>query len=117
MAHNGQIPAVMECSTDFYHPIVTSDSEHAFCYLLSELRKKFTSRPADNELTDFLKANFDAFAELGVCNILLSDGDTIFAYCSTTLHWITRKAPFGKATLENQDLTVDFGTETSQKIL
>jgi predicted glutamine amidotransferase len=113
MAHNGQMPEVMSWPTDHYQPIGSSDSEHAFCYLLSELRKSFSSRPSDAELVEFLKTHFEAFSRLGVCNILLSDGVAMFAYCSTKLHWITRRAPFGKACLQDQDLTVDFGTETT----
>ncbi len=33
----------------------------------------------------------------------------IAAYCSTNLHWITRRAPFGVATLLDQDVEIDFG--------
>lgn len=113
MAHNGQIPEVMARATDYYHPIGSSDSEHAFCWLLSELRRCYTVRPSDAELSIFLKQCFDDFAGLGVCNILLSDGLSIFSYCSTQLHWITRRAPFGTACLKDQDLTVDFGQETT----
>lgn len=115
MAHNGQIPDVMKWQTDYYQPIGSSDSEHAFCYLLSELRKSFPSRPNDQDLASFLRTHFESFSALGVCNVLLSDGDTMFAYCSTKLHWITRRAPFGKASLQDQDLTVDFGIETTPK--
>ncbi len=113
MAHNGQIPAIMKWTTDYYQPIGSSDSEHAFCYLLSELRKSFPSRPSDDVLASFLATHFNSFSRIGVCNMLLSDGETMFAYCSTKLYWITRKAPFGKASLQDQDLTVDFGTETT----
>lgn len=35
----------------------------------------------------------------GILNCLLSDGNCLFAYCSNTLHWITRRAPFGQARL------------------
>ena len=82
---------------------------------MSELRKSFPSRPNDQDLASFLRTHFESFSALGVCNVLLSDGDTMFAYCSTKLHWITRRAPFGKASLQDQDLTVDFGIETTPK--
>jgi len=45
--------------------------------------------------------------------MLLSDGEYVFAYCSTNLHWITRKAPFGKAKLIDEDVEIDFQKHTS----
>lgn len=44
--------------------------------------------------------------------MLLSDGRFVMAYCSTNLHWITRKAPFGKAKLLDQDIEIDFQQHT-----
>lgn len=52
-------------------------------------------------------------AEHGDFNYLLSDGDSLFAHCSTNLHFITRKAPFGCAHLVDQDITVDFSELTT----
>ena len=40
--------------------------------------------------------------------MLLSDGRTLWGFRSTNLVWVTRKAPFGAATLVDADLTVDF---------
>jgi predicted glutamine amidotransferase len=37
----------------------------------------------------------------------------IMAFCSTNLHWITRRAPFGKATLVDSDWIIDFQKETT----
>jgi glutamine amidotransferase len=34
-------------------------------------------------------------------------------YCSTKLYWITRRAPFGKATLLDQDVEIDFQRQTT----
>ena len=51
--------------------------------------------------------------EKGVFNMLLTDGVYVLAYCTNNLHWITRKAPFGKATLIDADLIVDFQKETT----
>ena len=55
----------------------------------------------------------NALRELGIFNMLLSDGVYIMAYCTTKLHWITRKAPFGKATLIDSDWVIDFQKETT----
>ncbi len=35
------------------------------------------------------------------------------AYCSTNLHWITRRAPFGVATLLDRDVEIDFSSQTT----
>lgn len=40
--------------------------------------------------------------------MLLSDGRYVMAYCSTNLHWLTRRSPFGKAKLLDQDIEIDF---------
>lgn len=44
--------------------------------------------------------------------MLLSDGQFMLAYCSTQLHWITRRSPFGKAKLLDQDIEIDFQEHT-----
>ena len=50
---------------------------------------------------------------MGVFNMLLTDSRFLFCYCSTKLSWITRRAPFEKATLKDDEFTVDFEKETT----
>ncbi len=45
--------------------------------------------------------------------MLLSDGRYVMAFCSTNLHWITRRAPFGVAKLLDRDVEIDFQRETT----
>ena len=45
--------------------------------------------------------------------MLLSDRDHLYCFCATKLSWITRKAPFGQASLSDADVNVDFGEETT----
>ncbi|GAB7216889.1 hypothetical protein OS42_35010 [Dickeya oryzae] len=45
--------------------------------------------------------------------MLLSDGQFVMGFCSTHLHWITRRAPFGKATLLDDDVEIDFQQQTT----
>ncbi|KZX85310.1 hypothetical protein A3715_28505 [Oleiphilus sp. HI0009] len=52
--------------------------------------------------------------EAGIANIILSNGDALFTFCSTKLSWITRRAPFGEAKLADTDVTIDFSNETSE---
>lgn len=53
--------------------------------------------------------------QLGVFNALISDGRSLFCFCGTRLAWLTRRAPFGPATLVDEDLTVDFSAETTPR--
>ncbi len=48
----------------------------------------------------------------GQFNYLLSNGEVLFAHCSSNLHYLLRKAPFGEAHLIDQDITVDFSQLT-----
>ena len=45
--------------------------------------------------------------------MLLTDGEYLLAYCSNNLHWITRRAPFGEASLKDEDVVIDFKQETT----
>ena len=44
---------------------------------------------------------------------MLSNGEALFAHCSTKLSRITRRAPFGAAHLVDRDVTVDFSAVTT----
>ena len=70
--------------------------------------------PSDSQLLfDFVRRLGDQLKALGVFNLLLSNGDYVIAYCSNNLSWITRRAPFGKATLIDTDVVIDFHQETT----
>lgn len=111
-AHNGQLAGLMPVE-GVYQPVGDTDSEMAFCLLLNRLRAHFVRPPRLEELLPVLVRCCDELRELGVFNCLLSNGDWLFSYCSTRLASITRRAPFGPATLKDADLTVDFQAETT----
>lgn len=114
-AHNGQLRGIKKrLPLGRYLPVGSTDSEHIFCWMLDQIYQRFPSRPRSQ------KALWQLVAELagplhdaGVCNFLLSDSRVLFAHCSKRLHWITRRAPFGKAQLKDAEVTVDFAEETS----
>ncbi|PIE25494.1 MAG: class II glutamine amidotransferase [Neptuniibacter caesariensis] len=114
-AHNGQLDkALFEKGLGSYQPVGTTDSEYAFCWLLGKIRERFPQRPDDfDELSDFIHGCCEQLRELGVFNMLLTESTHLFAFCGSKLSWITRKAPFGEASLRDCDLTVDFMTETT----
>lgn len=114
-AHNGQLANYQEAMmTKQTLAIGNTDSEQAFCWILEQLRTKFgDTRPEKAELHHYIAALAAEIDKRGVFNLILSDGEFIFAYCSNNLHWITRKAPFGPAQLIDTDVAIDFKKETT----
>lgn len=114
-AHNGQLDAALfTLPLTHYHPVGSTDSEYAFCWLLGQVREQFPRRPDDfSEVAAVIQQCADQLRALGVFNMLLSESRYLFAYCTTKLSWITRRAPFGKARLTDAELTVDFCEETT----
>ena len=113
-AHNGQLSGFADLPTERFTPVGTTDSERAFCYLLSELDKRYPNRPTSRKAAfRFIAKKAEVLRKLGVFNMLLSDGEYMLAYCTTKLHWITRRAPFGMARLSDIDVDIDFDKETT----
>jgi predicted glutamine amidotransferase len=112
-AHNGQLKAVKRLTLGLDRPSGTTDSEHAFCWLLGELRGRWQRRPDEAVLARAIEALCRRLGALGTFNALLCDGKTLYAFCSTKLVWLTRGAPFGRALLVDDDLAVDFARETT----
>ena len=117
-AHNGQLDKSQletNCllNNAFYQPIGTTDSEWAFCWMMSKIRQTFPIPPDDpNKLHALIHKLCRQLSTYGVFNLLLSNSQYLFAYCTTKLVWITRKAPFGEAKLKDEDLSVNFKEET-----
>ncbi|WP_409422413.1 class II glutamine amidotransferase [Pseudaeromonas sp. ZJS20] len=113
-AHNGQLTGFETLDTGRFEPVGSTDSERAFCWLLAQMATKYPKRPAD-PLAAFADIARWAgeLAGMGVFNMLLSDGEYVCSFCSTQLHWITRRAPFGQAQLLDEDVAIDFQQETT----
>ncbi|WP_416885879.1 class II glutamine amidotransferase [Marinospirillum sp.] len=114
-AHNGQLAGFREAlPLSYFQPTGQTDSEWAFCWLLGEIRQAFPHPPEQPEV---LQALIHRLAEqlrtLGVFNLLLADGEQLYAYCSTKLAHITRCAPFGPAILKDTELEIDFAACTT----
>ena len=112
-AHNGQLRHVKKLTLASFRPVGTTDSEHAFCWLLGQLRTRMDAPPSDVRLHAILAELTQEISAYGVFNMLLSDGRSLFALRSTNLVWLTRRAPFSRATLVDADLSVDFAKHTS----
>lgn len=115
-AHNGQLKGVKRLPLGRFRPVGTTDSEHAFCWLLGQLQQRFSVPPRrPSTLWRHLAALCRELDALGVCNLLISDSRQLLAYCSTSLCWLTRRAPFGKAKLIDADMAVDFQAVTTPR--
>ncbi|MDP2574016.1 class II glutamine amidotransferase [Vibrio penaeicida] len=113
-AHNGQLSGYDKLKTGFIRPVGQTDSELSFCWLLNRLQDRYPEPPQDMVgMFKFVAECCDELRELGVFNMLLSDGEYVMTYCTNHLYWITRRAPFGKASLIDEDVTIDFQKETT----
>lgn len=115
-AHNGTLRGVRRRKLGRFHPIGTTDSEHAFCYMLEALRASFPGYPRRvRELWEAIAEVGGELGQDGTFNFLLGDGRHMFARCATRLSYIIRKAPFGLAHLADEDVQIDFSTVTTPR--
>lgn len=110
-AHNGDLKKFNPVESSQFLPVGETDSERAFCEMLRRMTERFPdigSPPPLPELFEFIAGLACEIANFGVFNFLLSNGDVLFAYCSTNLHYVTRAFPFSTAKLIDCDVTIDF---------
>jgi predicted glutamine amidotransferase len=112
-AHNGDLKDFAPRLHGAFRPVGSTDSERAFCWLMQELAKAHASVPSIDELSHTLRELLPVPAAHGTFNMLLSNGQALWAHCSTTLHALERRHPFGAATLADEDLSVDFAALTT----
>jgi predicted glutamine amidotransferase len=112
-AHNGDLKDFHPKLHAAFRPVGDTDSERAFCWLLQELAKNHAAVPSVRDLTETLRELVAPVAGHGSFNFLLSNGDALWAHCSTSLHWLQRRHPFREARLQDQDLTVNFAELTT----
>jgi predicted glutamine amidotransferase len=116
-AHNGTVRGIKKRAPQGrFRPIGTTDSEYAFCALLNRLERAFPKGcPEPAALARAVARAGREIGAGGTFNFLLADGRQLFARCATKLCYIVRKAPFAKATLADDDLSVDFAEVTTPR--
>ncbi|RBP78978.1 class II glutamine amidotransferase [Marinomonas rhizomae] len=115
-AHNGQLESSGSLPIEHYHPLGSTDSERAFCWIVEQLQTRFGEQePALDDVSAVLSELALQLKAMGVFNMMLSDGVRLYCFCTTKLHWITRRAPFKKATLSDEDVIIDFKEVTTDK--
>ncbi len=112
-AHNGDLKDFRPRLHGAFRPVGDTDSERAFCWLQQELAKAHADVPGVGELTTTLAELVPRVAAHGTFNFMLSNGQALWAHCSTQLHYLVRQHPFGRAELHDEDLSVDFTTLAS----
>jgi predicted glutamine amidotransferase len=115
-AHNGTVKNLRGLPLGRFKPVGRTDSEHAFCALLGALEHDFPKGPESRaDLAAAVAGHTARIGRAGVFNMLLGDGQHLFARCATKLHYIARKAPFSRATLADADVSIDFAAVTTPK--
>ncbi len=112
-AHNGDLRDYAPRLHGSFRPVGDTDSERSFCWLMQELAKAHAALPPIEELTATLRELAPEVARHGSFNFMLSDGEALWAHCSTHLHYIVRCHPFGHAHLQDEDMAVDFSHLTT----
>jgi glutamine amidotransferase len=108
-AHNGHLHDFHPRLRGPFRPVGSTDSERAFCWILQALRRRLGGRrlPGWVEVAPVLAELAAEVARHGRFNFLLSDGEALYAHCSTRLHLLQRRHPFGVAQLTDVDLSLD----------
>jgi glutamine amidotransferase len=114
-AHNGDLKGFAPRLHGAFRPVGETDSERAFCWLMQELAKAHATVPSIAELTATLRELAPVPAAHGTFNFMLSNGQALWAHCSTHLHHLVRQHPFTRASLQDDDVTVDFAEHTSAR--
>jgi predicted glutamine amidotransferase len=116
-AHNGTLPLVRRHELTTELPVGETDSEHAFCWMLEQLRAAFPDGypRQTRRLWSTIAALGGVLGAEGTFNFLLAEGRHLYARCGTKLCYIVRQAPFGRATLSDAELQIDFSSFTTPR--
>ncbi|WP_133619160.1 class II glutamine amidotransferase [Hydromonas duriensis] len=117
-AHNGNLVDFHPELDGRFHPVGTTDSERAFCYMLQKLREACPNSsaaqpPSLEDIHAALSAIAKDIARFGTFNFCLSNGQAMWAHCSTNLYYIVREHPFAHAHLLDKDVAINFAEHTT----
>jgi predicted glutamine amidotransferase len=113
--HNGHLGEFNPPLTRIFQAEGDTDSERAFCFILQQLEQQFgDQQPSDVALFNALNALSEHIAQQGTFNIMLSNGDWLYTYCTTYLAYVERKYPFSEVTLVDKAITLDLNALNSQ---
>jgi predicted glutamine amidotransferase len=70
--------------------------------------------PSWKQIAPVLAGLSRRISDHGVFNFLLSNGEAMYAHCSTKLSWVSRQHPFQTARLVDCDMTLDLREVNSE---
>ena len=111
-ANNGDLRDFQPDLTGAYRPVGSTDSELAFCWMMQRLREQFDEwhrPPTWQDLAPLVCAITGEIARHGNFNYLLTNGEAVFAHCSSKLCVLHRRHPFPKARLVDCDVSLNLG--------
>jgi glutamine amidotransferase len=112
--HHGRLSGIKRKPLSRWRPLGTTDSEHAFCWMLEGLAARLAGPSVGiGVLGGVIEVLAREVARLGPFNFLLSDSRVLYCYTTTGLCALTRRAPFSTARLIDAEMTVDFAKETT----
>jgi len=112
-AHNGDLKDFHPRLHASFQAVGNTDSERAFCWLMQEIAKSHAGVPSVQELTLTLRELVPKISGHGPFNFLLSNGQALWAHCSTNLFYLERQHPFTHAQLADEDLSINFAQHTT----
>ncbi len=98
-AHNGLVPDIVEMeqanASPICRPARETDSEYAFCYLLSHIAQNIHGSLAADSTASFatVATISELIASHGKFNFLMSDGEHLIAYGHDRLHYLELSGP------------------------
>jgi predicted glutamine amidotransferase len=124
-AHNGFLTGAGELSLGCFRPVGETDSEMAFCHLLSRLQSLWTEsdgHPPYEERISTVAAFATEMRQMGPANFVYSDGDLVFAHGHKRtgrdgviqppgLHVLTRRRTGGTGLLQAAGLSISESEE------
>ena len=118
MSHNGDLHNFNPALEGHFTPEGETDSERAFCLILDTLTANFPWAnewvgPSDHDIFAVLNQLSAQLSNYGSFNVLIGNGDFLFAHCSTKLAYVERRYPFQTATLVDIDLTFDLSAHNA----
>lgn len=113
-AHNGTLRSYKNLELGRFKPIGETDSEHAFCHLLSCIEKRNIINWEEEDF-DWVVEKLKEINEYGNFNCIFSDGELLFCYYDKNgyngLCFVQRKPPYGEIQLLDEDWRINLAEE------
>jgi predicted glutamine amidotransferase len=116
-AHNGNLERFGQLELGRFQPLGKTDSEHAFCHLLSQIEEREIDRWV-NEDFYWLADKLKTINALGTFSCIFSDGRYLFAYRDLKgerkLSFTHRQPPYGQVRLVDEYWEINLNEEKDQ---